>query len=76
MESLVAKGLAIFLNSSLVDQYFRQFSGHTQVNANDLRSLHYPSVEKLKQLGQHLKIYLPQQSETDQLIQKILFENS
>ncbi|MFZ4778281.1 MAG: Eco57I restriction-modification methylase domain-containing protein, partial [Terrimicrobiaceae bacterium] len=26
----LAKGLTLYLNSSLVDQYFRQFSGHTQ----------------------------------------------
>lgn len=35
----LAKGLASFLNSTVVDVYFRQFNGHTQVNATDLRSL-------------------------------------
>ena len=35
----LARGLAAFLNSTLVDAYFRQFNGHTQVNATDLRSL-------------------------------------
>ncbi len=47
----LARGLAAFLNSTLVDQYFRQFSGHTQVNANDLRSMKYPSEIKLLALG-------------------------
>lgn len=47
----VAEGLSVFLNSSIVDQYFRQFNGHTQVNATDLRSLRYPSLEKLKEIG-------------------------
>lgn len=43
MTMQLAKGLAAFLNSTLVDVYFRQFSGHTQVNATDLRSLNYPT---------------------------------
>ena len=38
----LAEGLALYLNSTVVDSYFRQFSGHTQVNATDLRSLQYP----------------------------------
>lgn len=47
----LAKGLAAFLNSEAVDQYFRIFSGHTQVNATDLRNLHYPSRDQLEALG-------------------------
>lgn len=47
----IAVGLAAFLNSTAVDDYFRLFSGHTQVNATDLRNLHYPSREDLERLG-------------------------
>lgn len=47
----LAAGLAAFLNSTVVDDYFRLFSGHTQVNATDLRNLHYPSREDLERLG-------------------------
>jgi len=47
----LARGLAVFLNSTVVDQYFRRFSGHTQVNAADLRRLPYPSEEQLRRLG-------------------------
>ena len=47
----LAGGLAAFLNSTLVDTYFRQFNGHTQVNATDLRNLRYPSTSVLEQLG-------------------------
>jgi adenine-specific DNA-methyltransferase len=36
--------LADFLNSDLVDIYFRMFSGSTQVNATDLRRLRVPAV--------------------------------
>lgn len=46
-----AFGLCAFLNSELIDSYFRQFNGHTQVNATDLRSLRYPSLEVLRELG-------------------------
>lgn len=51
LEEDIARGLAIFLNSTIIDDYFRRFSGHTQVNANDLKLLRYPSHEILKRLG-------------------------
>lgn len=47
----LAFGLAAYLNSRQVDEYFRLFSGHTQVNATDLRLLQYPSKESLMKLG-------------------------
>src|SRR3990172_2334171 len=46
-----ALGLALFLNSTVVDSHFRLFSGHTQVNATDLRQMRYPSREQLIELG-------------------------
>jgi adenine-specific DNA-methyltransferase len=51
----LAYGLAVYLNSSSVDEYFRLFSGHTQVNATDLRNLYYPSKETLTALGRWAK---------------------
>ncbi|MBM4284030.1 MAG: SAM-dependent methyltransferase [Deltaproteobacteria bacterium] len=47
----LARGLTLFLNSTAVDEQFRLFSGHTQVNATDLRLLKYPSREILTRLG-------------------------
>lgn len=47
----LARGIAAFMNSSLVDGYLRQFSGHTQVNVTDLRSLRYPTIQQLQRLG-------------------------
>lgn len=47
----VAHGLTVFLNSTAVDDYFRRFSGHTQVNATDLRLLRYPERRELEKLG-------------------------
>jgi adenine-specific DNA-methyltransferase len=51
----IALGLAVYLNSTLIDEYFRQFNGHTQVNATDLRLLKYPSKTILFELGQWAK---------------------
>ena len=47
----LARGLTVYLNSPLADDFFRLFSGHTQVNAADLRRLPYPSAEQLEGLG-------------------------
>lgn len=43
----IALGLMTYLNSSMIDSHFRAFNGHTQVNATDLRSLPYPSEDRL-----------------------------
>jgi adenine-specific DNA-methyltransferase len=48
----LARGLAVFLNTTAVDEHFRSFSGHTQVNATDLRLMKYPSRVALVQLGE------------------------
>lgn len=66
-ESL-AVGLSYWLNSSLVDAYFRTFSGHTQVNATDLRSLRYPSRATLMAIGTGRTSLLPPQKEIDELV--------
>jgi adenine-specific DNA-methyltransferase len=51
LDPVLARGLAAFLNSSVLDEYFRQFNGHTQVNATDLRRMPFPSKEQLVSLG-------------------------
>jgi adenine-specific DNA-methyltransferase len=47
----LARGLVVYLNAEVVDDWFRQFNGHTQVNATDLRSLPFPSQDKLIEFG-------------------------
>ncbi|EOA3536066.1 Eco57I restriction-modification methylase domain-containing protein [Escherichia coli] len=47
----LARGLAVFLNTTAVDKYFRRFNGHTQVNATDLKMIKYPSRDTLIELG-------------------------
>ncbi|HWY74585.1 MAG TPA: Eco57I restriction-modification methylase domain-containing protein [Verrucomicrobiae bacterium] len=68
----LAKGLAAFLNSTLVDIYFRQFNGHTQVNATDLRSLRYPTRAELESLGRRIGNAFPEQTELDMLVEREL----
>ena len=63
----IAKGLTCFLNSSLLDRHFRVFSGHTQVNATDLRNMKYPSLSQLRSLGECYKSGMGQ-DEIDALI--------
>lgn len=48
----LAYGLTAFLNTSAVDENFRRFNGHTQVNATDLRLIKYPSSAVLTALGE------------------------
>lgn len=69
----LARGLALYLNSSLVDAYFRQFSGHTQVNAADLRNMPYPARERLEAAGRELAAAPIEQAELDSLADRLLF---
>ncbi len=67
----LAKGLTAFLNSTLVDQYFRQLSGHTQVNANDLMQLRYPTQQQLIAIGKKIGKQFPEQDELDQFLLEV-----
>jgi adenine-specific DNA-methyltransferase len=69
----LAKGLTAFLNSTLVDVYFRQFNGHTQVNAADLSNMRYPTRSKLEKLGCKIGKIFPSQTDLDALVEKELF---
>lgn len=55
LPELLARGLAVFLNTTAVDESFRRFNGHTQVNATDLKLMKYPSREALIELGKWAK---------------------
>ena len=69
----LAKGLAAFLNSTVVDVYFRQFNGHTQVNATDLRSLNYPTRAELDRLGVRISDAGISQEQLDSIMEEELF---
>jgi len=66
----LAKGLALYLNSTMVDHYFRLFSGHTQVNATDLRKIPYPTREQLMRLGASIGEAMPDREAIDSIIEK------
>ena len=55
LPELLARGLAVFLNTTAVDESFRCFNGHTQVNATDLKRMKYPSREALIEMGKWAK---------------------
>lgn len=68
----LAKGLAVYLNSTVVDQYFRLFSGHTQVNATDLEMLKYPDAYSLGEMGARIGKVFPNQQQLDQILVEVL----
>src|SRR3989338_7143819 len=47
------KGMAKYLDLPIVDSYFRILNGHTQVNANEVYALPFPSLQQLEQLGKN-----------------------
>jgi adenine-specific DNA-methyltransferase len=55
----------------MLDRYFRLFSGHTQVNATDLRKLRYPSREQMLRLGREMRTALPDQQKIDAALEKV-----
>ncbi len=65
---ILAKGLALYLNSTFFDQYFRQLSGHTQVNATDLRNVRYPTSQQLHNLGMRIGDEFPDQETIDAIV--------
>ncbi|HVB45746.1 MAG TPA: Eco57I restriction-modification methylase domain-containing protein [Streptosporangiaceae bacterium] len=74
LDPQLAIGLCLWLNSTIVDKYFRTFSGHTQVNATDLRSLRYPSRTQLVALATALgQSSWPDQEKIDALVTHHVF---
>ena len=68
----LARGLAVFLNTTAVDEQFRRFNGHTQVNATDLKLMKYPNRAALLALGKwamHSKDMT--QAEIDEQLEKM-----
>ena len=67
-----ARGLCLWLNGTVVDQHFRTFSGHTQVNATDIRTLPFPTSAALRKLAETPTDALPEQADLDAMIRDVL----
>ena len=68
----LARGLAIYLNTTGVDENFRRSSGHTQVNATDLKMMKYPNRVALIKLGEWaMRCGEPTQNMIDEQLDKL-----
>ncbi|NTU79099.1 MAG: N-6 DNA methylase [Chloroflexales bacterium] len=72
IDRLLAKGLTVYLNSSIIDEYIRKYNGHTQINASDLRNLPYPTANQLRRLGEQVSNLDISQKEIDEITCNIL----
>jgi len=70
----LSRGLVAYFSSTIVDLYFRQFSGHTQVNASDLRSIPIPRIEVLNDLSKFHDGTSVRQDQVDDYLES-LFQN-
>lgn len=48
-------GLCTILNSTYMDKYYRILNGSTQVNATEMNSIPFPSLEIIRQIGSYSK---------------------
>ncbi len=67
----LARGLAIWLDSTLVDDWFRGVSGSTQVNARDIKAIPCPDLSALEKVGRNWHPDMTQ-SETDSVCEELM----
>jgi len=75
LSSKEAVGLSAVFNSKFMDDYFRCFSGNTQVNASEIRIMKFPGRETVKQIGIELKDKEITQKNIDYVVMKNLFKD-
>ena len=71
LDDELAKGLSIWLNSSVVDIWFRSVSGSTQVNASDLNQMPIPPLGTLRTMSREWSPAL-EQSQIDSICEEAL----
>lgn len=67
----LARGLAVWLDSTLVDDWFRGVSGSTQVNARDIKAMPCPDLANLEALGHEWHPEMSQR-ETDAACEELM----
>lgn len=73
LSETLAWGLYAWLNSTVLDRHLRRFSGHTQINATDLRNIRYPDRSTLEALGESARRMHPLAQEAiDRLVGEML----
>jgi adenine-specific DNA-methyltransferase len=60
-----ALGIAAILNTTIIDNFFRSVNGNTQVNATDIRSLPFPTIEEIRKIGELVYEYQSYQNGYD-----------
>jgi adenine-specific DNA-methyltransferase len=70
-------GLSAFLNSAIVDRYFRIVNGNTQVNAAEIRALPLPPLEVITEIGKKVEcIDKPSSEQVDNVIFSTLWQTN
>jgi adenine-specific DNA-methyltransferase len=67
-----ALGIAVLLNTTLIDRYFRSLNGNTQVNAVDMRSLPLPSFEQIREIGRRFLASAENHVDYDRIVCEVL----
>lgn len=65
-------GLAVLLNSQLLDVYFRTSNGNTQVSATELRDMPLPSMDVIRDIGKHVLRDRIENGRIDKLVEETL----
>ena len=61
-------GLTAIFNSALLDRIFRMISGNTQVNATEIRSMKFPSLHAIADIGSRVRNLTSLDSDAVELI--------
>jgi len=56
MERNLVLGISALLNSEIYDKYFRIFNGNINVSATELRTMTFPPLEEIKEIGDKIII--------------------